>query len=276
VQTANGCRLAAALGLIAALGSISLAAEDTAGQSIRPRLAAMQFHDYSAYRGHLLGRRAADALYVALEATGRWRLLEPSAVRQACADMHLTPPFAVGYQQALGYRLNADVIVTGRVEGVRISPAEGTVTINLVLDFVDRVCGQSIMPLQISGSSRRADGGPRPTDIIVSEALADACSRIVAIVQTVPACAAKVVDTSGTQLTLEPLTEVPLTGGDRLLLYRANGDEQAGPKLVALLMVKRAEAGRITATVLDRIGDIYTGDVAVCVGPARPEVKPTP
>ncbi len=273
---ANASRLAVALGFIVAVGSMSLAAGDTAGERIRPRLAVMQFHDYSEYQGHLLGRRTADALYVALQSTGRWRLIEPAAVRQACEDMDLRPPFAVGYQQALGHRVNADVIVTGRVEGVRISPAEGTVTVNLILDFIDRICGQSIMALQVSGSSRRGDGGPRPTDIIVSEALADACGRIVAITETVPACAAEVVAATGNQLTLQPRTDVPLTAGDRLLLYRARGDEQSGAKLVAVLMVRRADAARVTATVLDRISDIYTGDLAVCVGPARREVKPTP
>lgn len=235
---------------------------------LRPRLAVLELHNRSDYRGHMIGRRAADALYVALRTEGRWDLLERTEVRRACRDMDLEPPFAVGYQQALGHRLGADVILTGHVEEVRISAGDGTVTVGLTVDFADRICGQSIMPLRVSGSARRADAGPRPTDATVSEALDRACQQVAAMTRTVPKYAAQVESVSANELSLEAGRGALVSVEDRLLLYRLT-TEQVSARLVGVLMVRRVEGIRAQATILGKAEDIYTGDIAVCVGPAR-------
>jgi len=245
------------------------------GEVIRPRVAVLECHDRSEYVGHMLGRRVAAALHRALQTTDRWQCLELSAVRRACEEMQVEPPFAVGYQQALAHRLGADVVVAGRIEGVAVNALEGTVTVRLILDFVDRIGGQSMMALEAVGSSRRSAGGPRPTDIIVSEALADACRAVAELADTVPAYTGQVVAVSAKELSIQSASDVPVTTGDRLLLYRVVGGEQPSAKLIGVLMVKNVEGAQVKATVLARDGDIYTGDVAVCVGPAHPGVKAT-
>jgi hypothetical protein len=256
--------------LAIAVGCDALAVgDDDAVTPVLPRIAVLELHNHSDYQGHMMGRRAAEALQIALESIGRWELIERAQVRQQCREMDLQPPFAVGYQQALAHRLGADMTITGFIEQVRISPGDGTVIIRLALDIVDRICGQSVASLQTQGSARRVETNPRPTDAIVSMALAATCRQAADIAGTVPVYSAVVADVSAGTVSLGSVQPTPAIIGDRLLLYRRT-TEPVGHRLVGVLMVKAVQRERVQAAVMGKAGDLYTGDTAVCVGPMRP------
>ena len=275
MQKATALAVVAVSAVLLAAGATGVCADEPDTHAVLPRLAVLEFHDYSHYRGHLLGRRAAETLQVTLQATGRWQLIECAVARRACREMGLAPPFAAGYQQAIAHRIGAEVIVTGRIEGLEISPAAGTVTVKLVLEFVERIGGQSVLSMKVTGSAQRDHPGPRPTDIIVAEALAAACAEVATIAATVPASPAEVVAVDDKSLTLRVGADAALRTGDIMLLYRIKSSPRPGAELLAVLMVKNAAGTTVRAAILETLGTIYTGDLAVCVGPARPGVPAT-
>ncbi len=252
--------------LLALICSTSLAANEV---KVRPVVAVLEFHDYSSYQEHLVGRRVADSLCAALTATGRWETVAPAAVRRAIHTMNLKPPFAVGYQQALAHAVNADMTVTGRVEGVKIDPAQGSVKVVLIADFIDRISGQSTMPVQVAGTAKRDINKPKPTDMIVEEALTQACQLLAEITRTLPLGLAEVTNVDGDELTLRADMNSSLVTGDRMLLFRKRSSGSREYELVACLMVNKLDGLSVRAKVLGKANDIYTGDLATCVGPAR-------
>jgi hypothetical protein len=243
--------------------------DDVVVSPVLPRLAVLELHNRSDYRGHMMGRRAAEGLQAALGSIGRWELIERGQVRRECREMDLQPPFAVGYQQALGHKLRADMLLTGYVEQVRISSGDGTVAVHLALDIVDRICGQPVASLQAQGSARRTKTNPSPTDVIVSKALQAACLEAAEIASTMPLYSAVVTSISGGAISLDTVQPAAAAVGDRLLLYRMSG-EPTGPRLVGVLMVTEVERGRVQTAVMGTAGELYREDTAVCVGPIRP------
>ncbi len=269
MQKATALAVLAVSALFVVVGATDIRADEPDTHPVRPRLAVLEFHDYSHYRGHLLGRRAAETLGLALEDTGRWQLINSAVVRRACRDLDLAPPFAAGYQQAVAHRIGAEVVVTGRIEGLQISPAAGKVTVKVVLEFVERIGGQSLLSMEVSGSAQRDHPAPRPTDIIVEEALAAACADVATIAATVPAAPAEVIAVDEKHVTLRSGAETALHTGDIMLLYRIKSSPEPVAELLAVLMVKNTAAPTARAAVVETLGTIYTGDLAVCVGPAR-------
>jgi len=240
MQKATALAVLAVSALFVVVGATDIRADEPDTHPVRPRLAVLEFHDYSHYRGHLLGRRAAETLGLALKDTGRWQLINSTVVRRACRDLDLAPPFAV----------------------------------KLVLEFVERIGGQSLLSMEITGSAQRDHPAPRPTDIIVEEALAAACADVAAIAATVPAAPAEVIAVDEKHVTLRSGAETALHTGDIMLLYRIKSSPEPAAELLAVLMVKNTAAPTARAAVVETLGTIYTGDLAVCVGPAR-QKQPT-
>jgi hypothetical protein len=241
---------------------------DVDSMAIVPRLAVLEMHNRSDYRGHMVSRRTAESLAQSFQSIGRWDIVEQAEVRRVCREMDLQPPFAVGYQQALGHRLGADLILNGYVEEVRISPDDGAVSVQLVLDIVDRICGQSVGSVQVHGSARRVDSNPRPTDFIFDEALTSACRQAAELAAKVPGYSATVVSVSANTVVLDTSLPLVATVGDRLLLYR-QAAESAGHKLVGALMVTTVDETQLQTAIMGKASELYSGDEAVCVGPMR-------
>lgn len=247
---------------------------DEATDTIRPTVAVLELHDYSGYRGHMLGRRAALQLHRALAATGRWSLVEPGEVSAAVAELELRPPFAVGYQQALAHRLKADLTVTGRIEGAPTGGANSRVSLTLAVDFVERVAGNSAMPMTVTGVAPAADV-PTPTDVRVDAALADACARIAAAAAGGGNAQATVVGVRGKDISLDSGTGTPLLTDDTVLVYRVRSGADRSAEAVGIAMVKSVDGQKASAVLLGKERDVYTDDRVVRVGPVREAARPS-
>jgi len=247
---------------------------DETTDTIRPTVAVLEFHDYSGYRGRMLGRRAALQLHRALAATGRWSLLEPGEVSAAVAELDLRPPFAVGYQQALAHRLKADITVTGRIEGAPTGGPGSRVSLALTVDFVERIAGQSVMPMNVTGMSAATDT-PTPTDVRVDAALADACARIAAAAGGAEHAHATVVGVRGKEISLDSGPGTPLLDDDIVLVYRVRSGAEHGAEPVGVALVKSVDGQKASAVLLGKQRDVYTDDRAVRVGPVRDTARPS-
>lgn len=259
--------------MVGALWGCCAVSADEASSLIHPSIVVLEFHDFSSYRGHMLGRRVALELHRALASSGRWSLVDPERASAAVAEMELDPPFAVGYQQALAHRLRADLAVTGRIEGAQTGSGGGRVSVTLILDFVERIAGQSMMPMAVTGVSAATDA-PTPADVRVDAAIADACARVATAAAGANRAQAAVVGVRGNELTLDTGHGVSMLVDDTLLVYRVHSSTDRASEPVGVALVKSVDGREASAVLLGKDRDVYTDDRAVCVGPARRAAGP--
>lgn len=254
---------------MAAIPGTCPAQPDPQPAEVLPSIAVLEFHDFSNYQGHLLGRRVAASLYDALAEVGRWRLVDPQRVNTAVAEMELGPPFAVGYQQALAHKLGADITVTGRIERVDVEK-RNDIRVTLVVDFVERIAGQSVMPMELQGVAIRTEM-PMPKDMSVDSAIADACRQIVKSARSANPAQAMVRSIESKELVLDTGRWKRLSADDRVLIYRVRVRSGTTRRYepVGVALVTSVENEKASATLLAKDRDVYTDDVAVCIGPAR-------
>lgn len=251
------------------LAACALPADD--GGGFRPALAVLPMHNLSGYGGALLGRRAADQVALDFGSSGAWRVLDRAQSDRACQQREMTPPYAVGYMQELAHALGADLVCSGAVQSVEVDGRAGVVRLTMYVEVVDQVSGQMVVASRPAVVVRRSAGAPEPTDALVSRALAQAAAEAAELAAAGPRVQGEVTSPgSDGVVELAFVTQAGVKPGQRLLLYRpfAEGDVKVPGRLLAALMVIRADGSTVRAEVLGRSGDIHTGDLAVAVGPA--------
>jgi hypothetical protein len=236
--------------------------------SFRPGVLVLPFQNASTYSGHLLGRRAADQLALDLGGSGVWRVVDRADTDRAIQQRRLQPPYAVAYLQELGHALGGDLIFTGAIQKLDVEPKIGRLAITIYCEATDQVSGQSVLATAQMGESRRNDREPVPTDVLIGQALADACAKVAALAARNTGVVAEVSDPDEAKtVTLKLPAGASIASGSRFLLYRAvlEGQEHVPGKLIGSLMVTEVRGDQCTARVLARIGDIHSGDIAVSV-----------
>lgn len=244
-----------------------------AAVKFRPAVAVLTVQNLSNHGGGLLGRRAADQLALDLGNTGAWRVLDRAQTDRACRQRELSPPYAVGYMQAVGHALGADLVAGGTVQTVTVDARAGVARLALYVEIVDQVSGQLVVGAQQKAEARRDSAKPEPTDVLVGRALAEACAKAAKLSAAGPGAQGEVTDPGdGKAVVLKLADQAVLKPGQRLLLYRAitEGEERLPGKLIAAVMVAKSDATTTEARVLARSGDIHTGDIAVTIYEAAP------
>lgn len=236
----------------------------------RPALVVLPLHNLSGYGGSLLGRRAADQLALEFGSSGAWRVLDRAQSDRACQQRELVPPYAVGYMQDVAHALGADLICSGAVQTMDVDARGGVVRLTMHVEIVDQISGQMVVVSRPAVVVRRNVADPEPTDLLVSRALAQAAVEAAKLAAAGPRAQGEVTGPEANgELRLVFPADSGITTGQRCLLYRptTDGDGNVPGRLLAALMVTRAEGTSVRAKVLARSGDIHTGDLAVPVGP---------
>jgi hypothetical protein len=176
--------------------------------------------------------------------------------------------------QEVGHALGADLVFTGLVQALEVDARAGAVRLTLYVEAVDQVSGQLVVATRETASVRRSDSRPEPTDVLVTQALAQAADKAAETTALGPRAQGEVSDPrDGKTVAVKVEVTGGLRSGQRLLIYRpaTEGDAQVPDKLIAAAMVMGGEGAIVEAKVLARSGDIHTGDLAVTVGdaPAR-------
>jgi len=251
-----------------AFWSLIVAASSGAGAIFRPGAIVMDFQNISAYQGHLLGRRAADQLALELGATGAWRIIDRAQTRRAIQQRGWQAPYAVGLMQELAHALGAEIIFTGTIQKLEISPKTGLLRLALLVEAIDQISGQSALATIQAAEVPRQEKKPQPTDVLVDHALAAALSAAAKIAAKNVGQILTVMDPGdGKTVRLSKPAQESLQPGGRLLLYRPlpEGEERMPGKLIALLLLTECGPAGCQARVLARAGDIHTDDIAVSI-----------
>lgn len=250
------------------LAALLLMAAAPAQAAFRPGAVVLDFQNVSPYSGHLLGRRAADQLALELGATGSWKVVDRAQTRRAARQRDLRAPYAVGLMQELAHALGGDMIFTGAIQKIEVSPKSGTIRLTLLVEAIDQVSGQSAMATVQVGEALRQEKNPQPTDVLVGEALAAAAALAARAVSAGTGVTMTVTEPGdGKTVRLKPVDGAMIRSGCRLLLYRSalEQQERVPVKLIGTLMVTNSGPDAYTARVLAKAGDIHTDDVAVTV-----------
>lgn len=134
-----------------------------------PRAAVVEF---KAPGGAMLGRRAADAVSVALkEMPGAPYTPEPpDAVAAAIAELGLVPPLDREGQQELAERLGVKWVIGGEVRQAKVT--DGKAEVELLVTNLSAESGDYASGARVRGSSPAPPGFRGDNDILIDKALA--------------------------------------------------------------------------------------------------------
>jgi hypothetical protein len=138
-----------------------------------PRLVVVDSTNLSSYQAHLLSRRAADALAVAVEAERRWQVTPRRQVRRETDARGFSLPLSAAHAQLLGDVLNAGFALRGTIGSCEVADDGAKVKLSLAVELMDVRTGEAVWS-DTQETTARASGGEMPVvDLKVGEALAD-------------------------------------------------------------------------------------------------------
>ncbi|MFO8081953.1 MAG: hypothetical protein R6V07_16850 [Armatimonadota bacterium] len=245
------------LALLAAAGAVS-AQERTPPPT--PRAAVFAFMEPQETPDRLIGRRASDAVWTALEAQSPWELVDPGWLLRLCESEEARPPFAVGYLQMLGHRADAPLAVTGSVESFTVNRDRGVAQVTLSVELVETLGGTRIARSRGVASARRESGEVlgQAVDRALMEAGADAVRDLTSFD---PLSAVVVATLPDGRVMMDGPREDRIRPGSKLLIYRRT---RTGAEAIGTVDVKTS---RLTALHAEPIAgeDFRQGDRGVVV-----------
>lgn len=227
------------------------------------RAAVYDFTDPADYEGHLVGRRAAEAVHTALAATEVWGLVERAALLRACAAEGVEAPFGAGYLQMFGRRLDASLAVVGLVQTCAINTERGTAQVTVVAELIEAIGGEGLGSFRGVGSAARGADETVTLDEVLDRALTEAAGNLVVTLTAFNAWSTAVSARMGEdQVLLQPLADPRIAMGEKAIVCRR------GPQawtLVAVIEVQRADDTSVRARIVSQLSPPQPNDVAVCV-----------
>lgn len=116
-------------------------------------VAVVDFHNDSRFGGTMLGRRAADAVAVALSLTDRFDVAKRSDVENQLAALGLNPPLDAVALMKLGSALQEDSIISGRVLSASVTANPRQAKVTLAVEMRDVSSGELVNGALSSASS---------------------------------------------------------------------------------------------------------------------------
>jgi len=223
-----------------------------------PTAAVYDFTEPVTWEGRLVGRRAADAVFLALTEEGQWAQADRVTLQRMCEREGIGPPFGVGHLQMLGERLSAPLAVTGLVEVFEVNPTRGAVQATLLVELVEAIGGASLTSVRGVSSARRSEEEVEPLAVVADRALAEAAGDVArALTGFGRVVASVVMPLPDGRVVLEGPEKPPLSPGDKLLVMR-------GERALGVLQVATVQHTVIHATPLSGEG-FAAGDRALLV-----------
>lgn len=260
ISVGRSCRLgsAAVIALIC-LGATGLASADDPG-AIVPRVAVFEFAEPDESSNRMVGRRAADATWLALHSEGVWELVESEWLRRTCEEAQASPPFGLGYLQMLGDRVRAALAIAGQVQVCELDVERGTAQVTLTAELIETLGGESLAAYRGVASSRREPG--EMLDHALDRALTEAAANLArSFASFHPAAAIVLATLPDGRVMLDGPAEPAVQPGAKLLVYRAS---RAGTVVSGSLEVKTSQLSVLHAVQLSGEKPVQ-GDRAVVV-----------
>jgi len=180
----------------------------------------------------ILGRKAADAVALALADTGRYEVISRTELETAVQRLRLTPPLLPTQYALLARELKARFVVYGKVVRVIIDEKAGRAGVQLQMLFHDRY-----LDVPVNGAHVLAMTPPRPgitPDILIDHALSLAAKQAVQQAMATRLPEGQIMQRVGKSVIINRGHDQGIRDGMQLWVYRLVRDPERRWRLVCL------------------------------------------
>ena len=231
----------------------------------------------------ILGRKAADAVALALAETGKYEVASRTELEAAIQRLRLTPPLLPTQFALLARELKARLVVYGKVVKVIVDEKGGRAGVQLQMLFHDRY-----LDVPVNGAHVLAMTPPRPgvtPDILIDHALSLAANQAVqqAIMTRLPE--GQVMQRVGNSVIINRGHDQGIRNGMQLWVYRLVRDPETGLMVrtrIGLIEITSAEARQSSGVIKEELAPIQYPDRVIGVfeipklGVTEPPVRTRP
>lgn len=247
-----------------------------------PRVIVLDF-EVTKDQTEILGRKAADAVALALADTTKYEVISRSEIEAAIQRLRLTPPLPLNQIFLLAKELNARFIVTGKVVRVLVNEKEWRANIQLQMLFYDRY-----LEVPVNGAHVLATTPPRPgvtPDILVDHAISLAANQAVQQAMMTRLPEGQVMQRVGKSIIINRGSDQGIRNGMQMWVYRLVPHPEKPQYMVrtriGLIEIISAEARQSSGVIKEEIAPIQYPDRVIGVyelprlGAVEPPVRTT-
>jgi hypothetical protein len=231
----------------------------------------------------ILGRKAADAVALALAETGRYEVTSRTELEAAIQRLRLTPPLLPTQFALLARELKARLVVYGKVVRVIVDEKGGRAGVQLQMLFHDRY-----LDVPVNGAHVLAMTPPRPgitPDILIDHALSLAANQAVQQAMATRLPEGQIMQRVGNSVIINRGHDQGIRNGMQLWVYRLVRDPETGLMVrtrIGLIEITSAEARQSSGVIKEELAPIQYPDRVVGVfempklGVTEPPVRTRP
>lgn len=212
------------------------------------------------------GRKAADAVALALADTGRYEVAPRIEIETAIQRLRLTPPLLPNQFTLLARELKARLVVYGKVVRVITDEKAGRASVQLQMLFHDR-----FLEVPVNGAHVLATTPPRPgvtPDILIDQALSIAANQAVQQAMATRLPEGQVMQRVGNTVIINRGHDQGIREGMQMWVYRLVRDPETGLAVrtrIGRIEVTSAEARQSTGVIKEEIVPIQYPDRVIGV-----------
>jgi hypothetical protein len=215
----------------------------------------------------ILGRKAADAVALALADTGRYEVIPRTEIEAAIQRLRLTTPLPPTQFALLARELKARLVVYGKVVRVIVDEKAGRAGVQLQMLFHDRY-----LDVPVNGAHVLEMTPPRPgvtPDILIDNALSLAAKQAVQQAMATRLPEGQVMQRVGKSVIINRGQDQGIRDGMQMWVYRLVRDpENPGYTIrtrIGLIEITRAEARQSSGVIKEEIVPIQYPDRVIGV-----------
>jgi hypothetical protein len=256
--------------------------EEEVKPSPPPRVIVLDF-EVAKDQTEILGRKAADAVALALVDTTKYEVIPRAGVETAIKRLGLTPPLTLNQIFLLARELDARLIVTGKVVRVIVDEKAWRASVQLQVLFYDRY-----LEVPVNGAHVLATTPPRPgdtPDIWVDHAISLAATQAVRQAMATRLPEGQVMQRVGRSVIINRGHDQGIRNGMQMWVYRlVPAPDRPGYMVrtrIGLIEITSAEARQSSGVIKEEIVPIQYPDRVIGVyelprlGVVEPPVRTT-
>lgn len=212
------------------------------------------------------GRKAADAVALAMAETGRYEVASRAEVEAAKQRLKLVPPLHPNQFSLLAGELKARTIVYGKIVKVIIDEKAWQAGVQLQM-----LCHDRYLDVPVNGAHVLAMTPPRPgvtPDILVDHALSLAASQAVQQLMTTRLPEGQIIQRVGKSVIINRGSDQGIRNGMQMWVYRLVRDPETGlmvRKRIGLIEITSAEARQSSAVIREELVPLQYPDRVIGV-----------
>ncbi|MFN4180307.1 MAG: hypothetical protein ACK4I8_08335 [Armatimonadota bacterium] len=215
----------------------------------------------------ILGRKAADAVALALTDTTKYEVITRSEIEAAIKRLGLTPPLLLNQIFLLAKELDARFIVTGKVVRVVVDEKAWRASVQLQMFFYDRY-----LEVPVNGAHVLATTPPRPgvtPDILIDHAISLAANQAVQQAMMTRLPEGQIMQRVGKSVIINRGHDQGIRNGMQMWVYRlVPAPDRPGYMVrtrIGLIEITSAEARQSSGVIKEEIAPIQYPDRVIGV-----------